>query len=238
MFHDHHQPTQREAEGDPQAPDAPARARAGRAVRRRGRGSAGGGGRRGLARGRALLRGRERPRRRRGRGRRCWPRPRGSASGTRALAVYDERWAPAPAGPAVRVPARRPRSRQRRRGAALGAGVRRLVAWRSAPGSADPFGPKAVRASMGAVFAVPLARVDDDRRAPGIEDRASSPGRAGRCADARDRRRGEVTLLIGSEREGLPRSVVRAGRPRRPHPDPHRLAQRRDGRHGRALRAD
>ena len=43
----------------------------------------------------------------------------GLGSGTRALAVYEERWAPAPLGPLVRLPARRPRPRQRRRGAAL-----------------------------------------------------------------------------------------------------------------------
>ena len=48
-------------------------------------------------------------------------------SGTRALAVYEQRWAPAPVGPLCVYAARRPGPGQRRRGAALGAGVRRLV---------------------------------------------------------------------------------------------------------------
>ncbi len=35
------------------------------------------------------------------------------------------------------------------------------------PGCADPHSPKAVRASMGAIFAVPLARVADVAELPG-----------------------------------------------------------------------
>ena len=35
------------------------------------------------------------------------------------------------------------------------------------PGSADPFSPKAVRASMGAIFSVPVARVKDPAELPG-----------------------------------------------------------------------
>ena len=80
-------------------------------------------------------------------------------SGTRALAVYDERWADAPAGPlcvylhGVRDPGN------------VGAVLRSALAFGASavvlgPDCADPFGPKAVRASMGAVFSVPLARAD------------------------------------------------------------------------------
>src|SRR5215207_120461 len=54
-------------------------------------------------------------------------------SGTRAIAVYAQRWALAFGAASV----------------ALG------------PGSADPYGPKAVRASMGAIFAVPVVRTSN-----------------------------------------------------------------------------
>ena len=63
-----------------------------------------------------------------------------------------------PGGPRLRLPARRRRPRQRRRDRsapphALLGGVVVL-----GPGCADPFSPKAVRASMGSIFAQPPAR--------------------------------------------------------------------------------
>ena len=90
---------------------------------------------------------------------------------------------------AVRLPARGPRSRQRRRGPALGS--RPLARPRVAigPGTADPFGPKAVRASMGAVFAVPLARVDRVADLPGAES-PWAPDGAGRCVSWSSRTEG------------------------------------------------
>src|SRR3954453_5859406 len=78
-------------------------------------------------------------------------------SGTRALAVYGQRWAPAPAGPlcvalwGVSDPGNV--GTVLRAALAFGAGSVVL-----GPGTADPYGPKAVRASMGAVFGVPVAR--------------------------------------------------------------------------------
>ena len=74
------------------------------------------------------------------------------------------------------------------------------------PGSADPFGAKAVRASMGAVFGVALARV------AGI---AELPGRklalvAGRGRPLYEVSLESVSLLIGSERAGLPDGLVAA----------------------------
>ena len=90
------------------------------------------------------------------------------------------------------------------------------------PGCADPHSPKAVRASMGAIFAVPLARVRRRRELPGervaLVAGAGEPLRAGRV-DARPARAPAVTLLVGAEREGLPAQVLARVRARRPHPD-------------------
>jgi RNA methyltransferase, TrmH family len=72
------------------------------------------------------------------------------------------------------------------------------------PGCADPFGPKAVRASMGSVFAQPLLRADVAR---------TPAPRAGLVAHGGETLEGEVgeaTICLGSEREGLPAEVVDA----------------------------
>ena len=76
------------------------------------------------------------------------------------------------------------------------------------PGCADPYGPKAVRASMGAIFAVPVARVQDPSELPG--ERVALVGAPGRARHAgRSHPRAEVsTLVVGAEREGLPERVV------------------------------
>jgi TrmH family RNA methyltransferase len=142
----------------------------------------------------------------------------GLASGTRALAVYEERWAPEAAGPlcvylhGVSDPGN------------VGAVLRSSEAFGAScvaigPGSADPFGPKAVRASMGAVFSVPLARVSTLEELPGTTV-ALVPG-AGRAlgelwrlrtkgsnANAKDGGAGAVALLIGAERDGLPMELI------------------------------
>jgi RNA methyltransferase, TrmH family len=124
-------------------------------------------------------------------------------SGTRVIAVYEERWAP-PAGPlsvalwGVRDPGN------------VGTVLRSALAFGASsvavgPGCADPFGPKAVRASMGAIFAVPVARVGDVGELPGE--------RIALDAGAADPLRGplaEATLVIGAEREGLPDEVAAA----------------------------
>jgi TrmH family RNA methyltransferase len=123
-------------------------------------------------------------------------------SSSRAIGVYAQRWT-APAGPlciylhGVSDPGN------------VGTVIRSAEAFGAScvalgPRCADPYSPKAVRASMGAIFAVPLARVD------GIGD---LPGER---TDAREELtgsgRGErpCTLLVGAEREGLPAEVVRA----------------------------
>jgi RNA methyltransferase, TrmH family len=152
----------------------------------------------------------------------------GLGSGTRALAVYDERWAAAPLGPVcvylhgVQDPGN------------VGAILRSAQAFGAAslvlgPGTADPFGLKAVRASMGAVFTVPLAKGGDLGALPGATI-ALVPGEGVPLSEAfpicRTPRHekgnlppgneptapppDEVTLMIGAEREGLPREVVAA----------------------------
>jgi TrmH family RNA methyltransferase len=126
-------------------------------------------------------------------------------SGTRALAVYEERWAPAPIGPlcvylhGVHDPGN------------VGTILRSADAFGAAsvaigPGTADPFGPKAVRASMGSLFCVPLARVQRIDQLPGHTVALAAD--AGVPLD--ELALGEVTLLIGAERDGLPAPVLEA----------------------------
>ncbi len=138
----------------------------------------------------------------------------GLGSGTRTLAVYEERWADAPTGPlcvylhGVHDPGN------------VGAVLRSAQAFGAScvalgPGTADPYSPKAVRASMGAVFAVPLARgtVDD---LPGVKialvPRVGDPldvlWRSGNVCVTSSAK--VLTLLVGSEREGLPEDVLAA----------------------------
>ena len=66
------------------------------------------------------------------------------------------------------------------------------------PGSADPTGPKALRASMGALFRVPIIGYDD---APGR--RVALVAHGGRSLEDIDLS-GATTFVLGSEREGLP----------------------------------
>jgi TrmH family RNA methyltransferase len=140
-------------------------------------------------------------------------------SGTRAIGVFEQRWA-APAGPlcvalwGVADPGN------------VGTVIRCALAFGAGsvvlgPGCADPFGPKAVRASMGAIFAVPVARVAAAGDLPGekialvaregeplheVLAAANRPGRGGFGEAARRR----LTLVVGAERGGLPAGVVAA----------------------------
>jgi len=117
-------------------------------------------------------------------------------SGTRAIGVYEQRWS-APVGPlcvyldGVSDPGN------------VGAVLRSALAFGAGsvvlgPGCADPYGPKAVRASMGAIFAVPLARARLDEL-PG--ERIALVAREGEPLAGPVV--GEATILVGAEREGL-----------------------------------
>jgi len=72
------------------------------------------------------------------------------------------------------------------------------------PGCADPTGPKALRASAGAVFRVPLARFDEPSG-----KRVALLSHGGQAL-ARLDPGVPVTYVLGAEREGLPDDVVAA----------------------------
>jgi TrmH family RNA methyltransferase len=69
-------------------------------------------------------------------------------------------------------------------------------------GSADPTGPKSLRASMGALFRVPLLAFDN---APG---RRIALVAHGGMPTAELDLSGPTTFVLGAEREGLPESVL------------------------------
>jgi TrmH family RNA methyltransferase len=128
------------------------------------------------------------------------------ASGTRVIGVYTQRWS-APAGPlcvylhGVGDPGN------------VGTVLRAAHAFGAAcvalsPECADPHSPKAVRASMGAIFSVRLARVAGVDELPG-ERIALVPGAAELLRAGRERA-GDRTLLVGGERAGLPAELVAA----------------------------
>jgi TrmH family RNA methyltransferase len=159
-------------------------------------------------------------------------------SGTRAIAVYAQRWSERASGPLWvylhRLADPGNVGTVLRAAHAFGASGVAL-----GPGCADPYSPKAVRASMGAIFAVALVRAPDVAALPGeriaLVAHAGEPLSDLRCAagGARQSRAGEeggsvpdgtragspevsrgarrpLTLLVGAEREGLPEEVVTA----------------------------
>jgi TrmH family RNA methyltransferase len=121
-------------------------------------------------------------------------------SGTRAIAVWPLRWSEAPAAPCVYL-----------HGVSDPGNVGTIVrtvhalldgAVALGPGCADPFSPKAVRASMGSVFAQPPARAElGETPAP----RAALVAHGGAGLEALE---GAATLCLGAEREGLPAAVL------------------------------
>jgi RNA methyltransferase, TrmH family len=123
-------------------------------------------------------------------------------SGTRTLAVYEQRWA-SPAGLvcAYLHGVRDPGNVGTVLRAALAFGAGSVVL---GPGCADPYGPKAVRASMGALFAVPVARAIGVEELPG--ERIALVARGGE--PLRGPADGAVTIVVGGERSGLPGRIV------------------------------
>jgi RNA methyltransferase, TrmH family len=123
-------------------------------------------------------------------------------SGTRAIAVWEQRWASEAKAPCVYL-----------HGVAdpgnVGAIVRSADALLGGsvalgPDCADPYGPKAVRASMGSIFATPPLRAEvGEMPAP----RAALIAHGG---EGFDTLAGAATLCLGAEREGLPAAVLAA----------------------------
>lgn len=118
-------------------------------------------------------------------------------SGTRVIGVFEQRWSPITPPLVIALwgvsdPGN------------VGTIIRAAHAFGASsvgigPGTADPYGPKAVRASMGSVFSMQLARFEDVGDLPA--DRVAlvpgdHPPLRGPLSNA--------TLLIGGERDGLP----------------------------------
>jgi TrmH family RNA methyltransferase len=121
-------------------------------------------------------------------------------SGTRVIAVWPLRWSEQATAPCVYL-----------HGVAdpgnVGTIVRTVHALLDGPvalgpGCADPFSPKAVRASMGSLFAQPPCRAElAETPAP----RAALVAHGGAGLDSLA---GVSTLCLGAEREGLPAEVL------------------------------
>lgn len=129
-------------------------------------------------------------------------------SGARVAAVYERRLAAAPVGPlclylhGLSDPGNV--GAALRSGHAFGASCVAL-----GPGCADPHSPKAVRASMGAIFAVPLANVPCISQLPG-RTLALAARRGAPLAQAVAELAGPLSVLVGAEREGLPEDLIAA----------------------------
>jgi RNA methyltransferase, TrmH family len=123
-------------------------------------------------------------------------------SGTRAIAVWPQRWAEAPRSPCLYL-----------HGVGDPGNVGTILRTAHAlldgtvvlgPECADPFSPKAVRASMGSVFGSPPAR-------GGVEEtpapRAALVAHGGAGLEALG---SAATVCLGAERAGLPAQVLAA----------------------------
>lgn len=121
-------------------------------------------------------------------------------SGTRTVAVWPISWASAANAPCIYL-----------HGVAdpgnVGAAIRTAHALVGGtvvlgPDCADPFGPKAVRASMGSIFGQPLLRAGFDLTP---SPRAALVAHGGQGLDALA---SVATICLGAEREGLPPELL------------------------------
>jgi len=123
-------------------------------------------------------------------------------SGTRAIAVWPLTWAEQPTSPCFYL-----------HGVAdpgnVGTIIRTLDALVGGsvvlgPGAADPFSPKAVRASMGSIFTQSPTKADFEAT---MEPRVALVPDGG---EELDTLAGAATVCLGAERDGLPEDVVTA----------------------------
>jgi TrmH family RNA methyltransferase len=123
-------------------------------------------------------------------------------SGTRAIAVWPRRWAEATSTPCVYL-----------HGVGDPGNVGTIIRTVDAlvdgpvvlgPDCADPFSPKATRASMGSIFTQPPLRAGVEATP---EPRAALVAHGGEGVVALD---GAATICLGAEREGLPDEVLDA----------------------------
>jgi TrmH family RNA methyltransferase len=121
-------------------------------------------------------------------------------SGTRAIAVWPQRWAERVEAPCLYL-----------HGVAdpgnVGAIVRTVHALSGGtvmlgPGCADPHGPKAVRASMGSIFGQPVARGEVGETPTPRAALVAHGGEALGAVEAMG------TVCLGAERDGLPPEVL------------------------------
>jgi TrmH family RNA methyltransferase len=124
-------------------------------------------------------------------------------SGTRVIGVYEQRWIEEPVG-ALCVYLHGVSDPGNVGTVLRGAQAFGVSCVALGSGCADPHSPKAVRASMGAIFDMPLARVTSVSSLPG--ERVALVAGAGQ--PLRSSGDDPLTLLIGAEREGLPMDVV------------------------------
>ena len=123
-------------------------------------------------------------------------------SGTRVIGIWRQRWATSTVTPCVYLHGISDPSN-------VGAIVRSASALIGGsvalgPDCADPYGPRAVRASMGAVFGEPLVRA-------GVEETPQPRvGLVAHGGEPLDRLEGAATVCLGAEREGLPGEVADA----------------------------
>ena len=123
-------------------------------------------------------------------------------SGTRAIAVWRQEWAPITGQVCVYL-------HEVSDPGNVGAIVRTAHALVEGavvigPNCADPYSPKAVRATMGSIFAQPIARGGVEETPP---PRFALVAHGGRPIE-RMALSSSLTLVLGSERTGLPRDVL------------------------------